>query len=675
MTRRQTRRMGGVLGVLLVCAASAAPAASLRPPAVPLVQNDPYFSLWAQGDDLSQLDTTHWTGYRQSLRVRVGVDGTLFRLIGWDPQSDAPMPTASCRVTPTRTFLGFTNAVAEAELVFATPALPDDLEAFSRPVTYVTLRVRARDGKPHRFSLSAEITGAMAAPNDTWLMTGSDALRLADGRAAVRLGLDVQTPLDQCGDRLAPSWGRAWLVGPRGSMAATGGLSLLARHQTGTITADLGTAAAAETGLTLAYDDSPYSVSFLGRPLVAWWHRDGKSFETMLAEAEESRPALEKRMAAFDAELAADAARIGGEKYAALAALCWRQSFAACKLVAGPDGRPFYFSKENTSGGFIGTVDVFYPQFPQLALASPALARATLEPMMIYASGMRWKHPYAPHDLGVYPLADGQRYGGAEKTDENQMPVEECGNMLICLAVLSHVDRNADFAGRFWPTVTKWAGYLASKGFDPENQLCTDDFAGHLAHNANLSLKAIIGLACYAQMAAMRGEKDSAARFRALAEGMVPKWMKAAAGGRGGGYRLAFDAPDTWSMKYNLVWDRILGLNLFPREVAEKEMSAYRGLQGPFGLPLDSRKAWTKADWLVWTATLTGNRADFEALVAPLYRFADETPDRVPFSDWYWTDSGKFQIFSARSVVGGVFLPFLYDEALWRKYSTERNAR
>ncbi|HYG35775.1 MAG TPA: DUF1793 domain-containing protein, partial [Clostridia bacterium] len=137
----------------------------------------------------------------------------------------------------------------------------------------------------------------------------------------------------------------------------------------------------------------------------------------------------------------------------------------------------------------------------------------------------------------------------------------------------------------------------------------------------------------------------------------------------------AFDKPGTWSQKYNLVWDRLLGLNLFPAEVATKEMAYYRKIQKAYGLPLDNRKDYTKLDWITWTATLTGKREDFEALIAPLIQFLNETPDRSPMTDWYFTDTGKKRGFTARPVVGGVFLQMLCDHTRWEKWAKRERTK
>ncbi|MPN30529.1 hypothetical protein SDC9_178000 [bioreactor metagenome] len=129
-------------------------------------------------------------------------------------------------------------------------------------------------------------------------------------------------------------------------------------------------------------------------------------------------------------------------------------------------------------------------------------------------------------------------------------------------------------------------------------------------------------------------------------------------------YKLTFDKANTWSQKYNMVWDRLLGFNLFDPQIARKEMDYYFTRQNTYGLPLDNRATYTKSDWIVWTATLTGERSDFEALIDPLYKYANETSSRVPISDWHDTVSAERMNFKARSVVGGYFMKMLEEKLL-----------
>ena len=166
-----------------------------------------------------------------------------------------------------------------------------------------------------------------------------------------------------------------------------------------------------------------------------------------------------------------------------------------------------------------------------------------------------------------------------------------------------------------------------------------------------------MGVAGYSEMARMLGLNDVADKYADIAKKMAVKWEGMA--NEGDHYRLAFDRKNTWSQKYNLVWDRLLGLNIFPKEVAATEMAYYKTKQNKYGLPLDNREDYTKSDWILWSACLTGSMEDFNALMVPVWNYANETTSRVPLSDWHFTSDGTQRGFQARSVVGGYFMKML----------------
>jgi len=679
-----------LFGVVAASSRAAESKVITRPPAVPLVVHDPYFSIWSPADKLTDTWPTHWTGAINALCSMVRIDGKAYRVMGIQPADAPAMEQVGLKVLPTRTIYDFETAGVHVQLTFTTPMLPDDLDLISRPVTYLTWQVYTVDGRRHAVDLyydnSAELV--VDKPEQTVVWSRPQ----VSGLTVMRIGSQEQPVLQKAGDNLRIDWGYLYVAARSDSGATT----VIAGHEKARqgfakdgllpkeddarmpraanddypVTAcafDLGQVGSrvASRRVMLAYDDV-YAIEYLGTRLQGYWRRNGMGPADLLQKSDKQYADLANRCDAFDRNLMADLTRVGGQGYAEFCALGYREAIAGHKLAASPDGRPMLFAKECFSNGCIATVDVLYPAAPIFMLFNNDLLKASVTPVLDYAAMPRWRFPFAPHDLGTYPKANGQVYGGGEKTEEDQMPVEESGNMLIVAAVISQLDGNTAYVEKYWPQLTQWAAYLKEKGLDPANQLCTDDFAGHLAHNTNLSIKAIIALAAYAKLCDMAGKKDEAAGDRATAEAFAKQWVGMA--DNGDHYRLAFDQADTWSQKYNLVWDKLLGLTLFGPEVVAKEIAFYKTQLRPFGLPLDNRKGYTKTDWETWTATLATNRADFEALMAPVYRFVNETPQRVPLTDWYETADAKMVGFQARPVIGGVFIKMLDDPAIWKTW-------
>ena len=565
------------------------------------------------------------------------------------------------------TIYTFDCGKTELEVTFTSPLLMDDLELFSRPITYLSVAVNSKDNKEHEVQVYLGVSSSLAVNSPAqevkvWNYNEKDLNIL-------KVGTTEQPILEKKGDDVRIDWGYAYVAAqsagttqyissPKEAIFPFVGKekSSVLKEVTGkdltlSTIADLGKVGnqQKEQVFMLGYDEL-YSVNYFGDQLKPWWKKDGATMEEVLAEASEDYKEVIKKSNSFDAELNKEAKLAGGQKYADLCVVAYRQAIAAHALLEAPNGDILFLSKENHSNGSINTVDLTYPSAPLFLLYNPDLMKGMLNGIFHYSESGQWKKPFPAHDLGTYPIATGQTYG-------EDMPVEEAGNAIVVTAAIAMREGNADYAKKHWETLTEWANYLKLSGFDPANQLSTDDFAGHLARNTNLSAKAIIALASYGKLAGMLGDKQTEDEFISLAKNMAKKWMKLA--DDGDHYTLAFEKTGTWSQKYNLAWDTILDLNVFPKSVAKREIDYYLTKQNKYGLPLDSRKNYTKSDWVLWTATLADNQKDFEAIIAPIWKYADETNDRVPISDWHDTLDAHVMNFKARSVVGGYFMQLL----------------
>ena len=185
----------------------------------------------------------------------------------------------------------------------------------------------------------------------------------------------------------------------------------------------------------VAYDDL-YSIEYFHRALQALLAPQWNGHRADCSQGGTRNTSLIRtRCEQFDRAMMDDLRKAGGEEYAAALRAGIPADDAAHKLMADLDGTPLFFSKENFSNGCIETVDVMYPSSPFFLLFNPGLLeRRNCSRFSNTRSLSRWKFPFAPHDLGTYPLANGQVYGGGEASEENQMPVEESGNMLLMVA-------------------------------------------------------------------------------------------------------------------------------------------------------------------------------------------------------------------------------------------------
>ena len=581
-------------------------------------------------------------------------------------------------VTATQTTYSFLCGKVLLDINFLSPLLATSIDIMSRPLSYINFKTRSLDSAVHEANLLFAVSSALCVNNDTEAVEAQAYYHKS--LQMIRAGSVDQKILAASGDDVRINWGYAYVSVPNNKDYHTAVTSLqsiakdylrngvLVSPYPGITVTDKncwlafnismfpGIAGYESTARCMVGYDDIYSIQYFGKPLQAWWKKGIGTMEKLMYLNSDKYDSLKMACDSFDVQLYKNAKAAGGDEYAQLCVMAYRQSIAAHKAVRNTDGSLLFPQKENFSNGSIWTVDVTYPSAPLALMYNPALLKGMIEPLFMYSETGKWLKPFPAHDLGTYPLANGQTY-------PEDMPVEEAGNMIILTAAICRAEKNIAYARQHWSLLRQWVDYLAVNGFDPANQLCTDDFAGHLARNANLSVKAIEAVGAYAMMCEMMNDKVNAAKYKSLAQNAAAQWQMLAFSNDH--FALTFDDKNSWSQKYNLVWDKLLGLNLFSSAVYDTEIKYYLTKQNIYGLPLDNRRTYTKSDWILWTACLANSKAEFDSLVHPVYKFTAESSSHVPLSDWHETTDGTQVGFQARSVVGGYFMKMLMWK--WKK--------
>lgn len=632
----------------------------MKLPSYPIVTIDPHFSIWSRSEKLTDTDTTLWCGFKKRLEGKVTVDGETFRFLG--EGKEPALNQVSVEIKPLVSSYTFENE--KIRLVFSTwtPFILNDYHLLSAPCAYLDTVVSTLDGKKHDVSVQFTAHKEMCQGKRNKPVT-----KYTDnyeGTKLVKMGLYEQHPLNDSGDEYSADWGYVCLLGQECGVCKEGIRTVATQKESKKVLFTT----------VIAYDDI-YSINYFGQYLRGVWTEKFADIGAAMKYMMQNREAVFAKVTALEKKILNDAKPFG-KNYQMILSAALRQVLAGHKLVRNGKGELLYLSKECHSNGCINTVDVSYPAMPLFLLYAPELVKAMMTGIFYFADSDLWNLDFAPHDIGRYPLACGQVYGlkpqmvphkisyktiyKQKSTDiyknEYQMPVEECGNMLIMSYAYYIMTKDTQFLTEHFYTLSTWAKYLKSKGVILDNQLCTDDFAGHSKKNVNLAIKGIMGIACFGKIcdALQMGNN-----FGIVAKSYTQELILACKDSTKGYLPFSVDGKNTWSLKYNLVWDKLFGFNLFPKEIAKAETEKYVAELNCYGVPLDYRKPFTKTDWMLWAACLDETETNVDIFSGRLVNYLAGTKDRNSFSDWIDTKRAKQHGFDHRTVQGGLWMPIL----------------
>ncbi|PYH47798.1 glutaminase GtaA [Aspergillus saccharolyticus JOP 1030-1] len=662
-----------ILGLLVTVLASFVGATSVfspaRPPALPLAVKSPYLSTWlAAGSDggnggyLAGEWPTFWAGQINGWAGMVRVDGTTYTWMGLP--GTTTVNQTSYVYTSTRSIFTMTvDDKVQMNITFLSPITPNDLKRQSLIFSYVEVEVESLDGEAHDVQvysdISAEWTSGDRTATATWDY-GTTSNNVAYHKVSRQTELAFSETSDQA------DWGEwYWATDESDSMTYQSGIDVDVR---GAFTANgtLGNSQDADYRaistnwpvFAFAHDlgsvDSSVGVLFsIGlvqtdamqyngtdngyAPLPSLWtsyFSDGPAALDFFHNDYETSSALSTEL---DDKIATDSITAAGQDYLTITSLTVRQAFGATQLC-GTTADPYLFMKEISSDGNINTVDVIFPAHPIFLYTNPELLDLLLKPLYEFQESGKYPNSYAMHDIGSnYPNATGHADGNDEA-----MPLEECGNMVIMSLAFAQRASNTSYLAAHYDMLNVWTSYLIEDALYPSNQISTDDFAGSLANQTNLALKGIIGIEAMATISKETAHSTDASNYTAISHRYIRQWEKIgiAHNANPPHTTLSYGANNSHGLLYNLYADRELGLNLVPQSVYEMQSAFYPTVQNTYGVPLDTRHTYTKGDWELFTAAIasTTTRDMFISLLA---NWINVTPTNRALTDLYDTTTGE----------------------------------
>ena len=550
-------------------------------------------------------------------------DYGIVRSSGGVPVTEVP-EQVSLVVTPSTSSYTFSLQGAALQLNFTSPFLPQNDTVTARQATYITAATWSTDGASHDVQLYFDATGQLSTDGDGVPLTWSRVGAAGGSPSLMRMGATTQQQFSTItGDRA--SYGYTLLLATDGSGAPTPGTAIGKAEElrsrfaaTGTLPdSDLpcsgqDTVASTNPVLAVSLDgkmsggnpvslgtivvahEQEEAIDFFGEALPPMWVREpgiGSASDMARAAMRDVDTVLDATRA-LDADLTARATKAGGEQYAQILALAYRQAYAATILVWVPSRQTqWQFLKEISSDGDISTVDVIFPAAPLYALMQPDWLWQMLEPLMAYSNNetnVHYNLPWAPHHLGHYPVCN------LPPNKQEQMPLEESGNMLIMLGAIAAAKNSTDFIPeKYWPILASWAHYVNITAKIPGDQLSTDDFLGKLKNASNLAAKGYVAMGAYSQLLRGHGDEAEAQAFWEQAQSYVPYWDKHAYDPGQQGYMIGYNQQGTWTTLYNLLWQSVVpmpGPGPVPASDVARACKFYEGKTLEFGLPLESLK-------------------------------------------------------------------------------------